>query len=412
MKSARAVLVVLRLRELICNVLPALPVGFSIIFTAAVSQAAPGDLYVTETPPGIVTKIAPDGTKSTFASDFQIASGMAFDRSGNLLVSDTGTGTIFKFAPDGTQSTFAMGLTAPGAMAFDGMGNLFVAESFGDIANLTKITPSGERSTFASGNYFPRLAFGLSGDLFASTFGPTTEGSAVVYFTPDGVQHGSGAFVGTGLAFDSAGNFFVATTETIVKYTLAPISMETFASGLKDCGALAFDGEGNLFASDYGAGSIYKYAPDGTRTTFATGLKPFFIAIEPMTEKVRNLSARGLVGTGDNALIGGFIVGGNSLANNAVLVRAIGPSLGASGVENPLADPMLELHNESGSLVASNDDWQDSQKDQITATGLPPTNANESAIYATLPTGSYTAVVRGAADQTGVALVEVYSLSQ
>ena len=137
-----------------------------------------------------------------------------------------------------------------------------------------------------------------------------------------------------------------------------------------------------------------------------------FLAFEPVTEKLRNISARGLVGTGDDVLIGGFIVGGNALANNAVIVRAIGPSLAQGGVTNSLADPTLELHNASGAIVGSNDDWQDTQEAQITATGLAPTNPNESAIYATLPAGNYTGVVRGTGDTTGTALVEVYGINQ
>jgi hypothetical protein len=167
----------------------------------------------------------------------------------------------------------------------------------------------------------------------------------------------------------------------------------------------------NAFAATDPA--IIKFAPDGTQTTFADGiLLPSAIAFQPVTDKLRNISARGLVGTGDNVLIGGFIVGGNALATNAVVVRAIGPSLVQAGVANPLADPTLELHNSSGTVIASNDDWQDTQKEQINATGLAPTDPNESAIYAALPTGNYTAVVRGTNDTTGTALVEVYSVTK
>jgi len=99
-------------------------------------------------------------------------------------------------------------------------------------------------------------------------------------------------------------------------------------------------------------------------------------------------------------------------ANNAVVARAIGPSLSQAGVTNPLADPTLELHDSSGALIASNDDWQDTQEAEIMASGLAPSDPNESAIFATLPAGNFTAVVRGADDTTGVALVEVYSVAQ
>ena len=102
-------------------------------------------------------------------------------------------------------------------------------------------------------------------------------------------------------------------------------------------------------------------------------------------------------------------MGGNTLANNAVVLRAIGPSLANFGIVNPLQDPILELRNSSGALIASNNNWQDTQRAQILASGLAPTHPRESAIYATLPAGAYTGIVRGANDTSGVALVEVYS---
>lgn len=70
------------------------------------------------------------------------------------------------------------------------------------------------------------------------------------------------------------------------------------------------------------------------------------------------------------------------------------------------------LHNASGALIASNDNWQDTQKGQIEASGLAPNDTRESAIFATLPAGAYTAVVRGAGETTGVALVEIYSVQE
>ena len=217
---------------------------------------------------------------------------------------------------------------------------------------------------------------------------------------------------GPGIAFDTAGARFDANINNEITKCVFTMSI-LFTREVQTPFDLAFDGAGNLFETDDGTGSIQKFAPDASKSTFASGLtQPSFLAFEPLTEKLRNISARGLVGTGDDVLIGGFIVGGNGLATNAVVIRAIGPSLARAGVTNPLADPTLELHNASGALIASNDDWQDTQEAQITATGLAPTDPNESAIYATLPAGSYTGVVRGAGDTTGTALVEVYSIAQ
>ncbi|MFN2623297.1 MAG: PKD domain-containing protein [Chthoniobacterales bacterium] len=123
--------------------------------------------------------------------------------------------------------------------------------------------------------------------------------------------------------------------------------------------------------------------------------------------RLANLSTRGLVETGDNVLIGGFITG-NRLGNINVLIRAIGPSL-ANQVANPLSDPILELHDSNGTTVATNDNWQDDQAADIQQTGLAPANAKESAILASLQVGSHTAIVRGV-NGNGNALVEVYNL--
>ncbi len=122
--------------------------------------------------------------------------------------------------------------------------------------------------------------------------------------------------------------------------------------------------------------------------------------------KLGNISARGFVGTGDNVIIGGFILGdGNE--NPRIVMRAIGPSLKAAGVANPLPDPVLELHDAAGAVINSNDDWAG---DALQIVGLAPADPKESAIFTRLAPGAYTAVVRGKDNATGVALVEVYRL--
>ena len=93
---------------------------------------------------------------------------------------------------------------------------------------------------------------------------------------------------------------------------------------------------------------------------------------------------------------------------STVVVRAIGPSLGDFGVANPLQDPTVELHDENGAMIAFNDDWKDSQQAEIEAAQLAPSDDRESAIQEFVTSGAYTAVVRGAGDTTGVALVEIY----
>lgn len=130
--------------------------------------------------------------------------------------------------------------------------------------------------------------------------------------------------------------------------------------------------------------------------------------LDPASSVLANISTRGQVEEGDNAMIGGFIIGGDESVR--VLVRAIGPSLSTQGITQPLADPVLELHDGYGQIVATNDDWRSTQQTEIIATGLAPADDKESAILVTLYSGGYTAIVRGPDGKAGVALVEVYDL--
>ena len=134
--------------------------------------------------------------------------------------------------------------------------------------------------------------------------------------------------------------------------------------------------------------------------------------------QLSNVSTRGFVQTGDNVMIGGFIVQGTQ--SKRVIIRAIGPELTQYGVPNALANPTLELHDGTGALIASNDNWLHTiiggiitadQVVDIRNSGHAPSDPRESAIIADLPAGNYTAIVRGVNNMTGVALVEVYDLS-
>jgi hypothetical protein len=131
-----------------------------------------------------------------------------------------------------------------------------------------------------------------------------------------------------------------------------------------------------------------------------------------------NISTRAFVQTGDDVMIGGFMVQGTE--PKRVIIRAIGPELAHHGVPNVLANPTLELHDGTGALIASNDNWVTTiiggiitanQAREILASGHAPGDPRESAIIADLPAGNYTAIVRGVNNTTGVALVEVYDLS-
>jgi hypothetical protein len=121
-----------------------------------------------------------------------------------------------------------------------------------------------------------------------------------------------------------------------------------------------------------------------------------------------NISSRGSVDTGDNVMIGGFIAG-NQNGNTKVLVRGLGPSLEGK-VPNPLADPILELHDSNGNTLETNDDWKDSpERAEIEATGIQPSNDLESAILKPVSPAGYTAILRGKTG-SGIAVVEIYNL--
>jgi ribosomal protein S4E len=129
--------------------------------------------------------------------------------------------------------------------------------------------------------------------------------------------------------------------------------------------------------------------------------------------RLANLSSRGFIGTGDNVLIGGFYAGPQTAAVTRMVFRAIGPSLSAFNVPQPLQDPTIELHNGNGDVIASNDDWQSTQKSEIEATGLQPSDSRESVIVMTnFEPGPYTAIVRGKNNATGVGLVEIYDVQK
>lgn len=124
-----------------------------------------------------------------------------------------------------------------------------------------------------------------------------------------------------------------------------------------------------------------------------------------------NLSTRGFVDSGNNVMIGGFILGPSTAGNAKVVVRAIGPSLTATGVPGALQDPTLEIHNGNGTKIAFNDNWQDDAgAAELQADNLAPKDATESALLRTLAPGGYTAIVAGNGGSIGVGLVEVYSV--
>ncbi|MDQ6622429.1 MAG: putative Ig domain-containing protein [Verrucomicrobiota bacterium] len=138
--------------------------------------------------------------------------------------------------------------------------------------------------------------------------------------------------------------------------------------------------------------------------SFALYVYPLLAPPSPPKSLI-NVSTRLRAQTGDDVLIGGFIIEGN--APKSVALRAIGPSLPLTGV---LADPVLELHASDGSIIASNNNWNEHRQDVLNS-NYAPGNERDSVIIASLQPGPYTAIVRGLANTTGIALVELYDLS-
>jgi hypothetical protein len=150
----------------------------------------------------------------------------------------------------------------------------------------------------------------------------------------------------------------------------------------------------------------YTVVVRGGNDATGIGLFEVYDLDRTVNSKLANISTRGLVQTGNNVMIGGFILMGPD--SQKVIVRAMGPSLPLFGALN---NPTLELHDGNGALFAVNDDWRNDQEAEIIATGLAPSSNLESALVRTLPPGNYTAIVRGVNDTAGVALVEVYALN-
>ncbi len=252
--------------------------------------------------------------------------------------------------------------------------------NYGGLVTVDSNATSGTNTTTASGTGVPPSAIALLADL---TFGSVSVGESAqrnmtivnqgdLPLTVSGISYPSG-FSGNW----SSGTIPVGNSQAVT-VTFSPLSATSYG-GLVTVNSSASSGANTALASGSGVG--------GGPGRFS------------------NISTRLRVGTGDDGIIGGFIVAGTQPAR--VLIRAIGPSLPLAGT---LADPMLELHDSLGT-VASNDNWPSTQGAEIAASGLAPVNSAEAAIIWTLTPGQgYTAIVRGKDGTTGVGVVEAYDL--
>ena len=403
-------------------------------------------IYVSNVGNTTVEKFDASGNPSLFSnSGLNSPYGLAFDGTGNLYAANNGANTIEKFDANGVGTVFADssdGIAGPIGLAFDRAGNLCGQSG---STTIQRLDPSGVGTLFVNTglNQPYGLAFDQFGNLFVSNFGDST----IERFTSTGsgslFADGSDGLNGSiGLAFDSAGNLYVAnySNSTISKLDPAGTAIGTINTNVDHPYGLAFDQAGNLYVVNNAATpAIEKFDSSGNGTVFAdTGLNnPSFIAIQPsalptpaptpIERQFANISSRAFVGTGDNVAIGGFIIHtapanpitksktNVSVATKRVLIRGMGPSLSVNGVPvtGRLADPVIELHDHTGAIIATNDDWKVPVQNQtdVEATGLPPGDDHESALVAQLNLDeNYTVILSGKNNTTGIGLVEIYDL--
>lgn len=248
----------------------------------------------------------------------------------------------------------------------------------------------------------------INDGIAGSNYGwPTTEGPTNdPRFRSPLFWYGHGASSTTGCAI-TGGAFYEPAVSQFPSSYVGKYFFADFCSGWIRLFNPA-SGNASDFASDISNPVDLHVGPDGALYYAAQGNGGEVYRIEAIASRLNNISTRARVGSGDDALIAGFIVTGSGPKN--LLARAIGPSLSSDKVPDPLADPQLDVYRANGALVAHNDDWRDTQEQQIQSTNLAPTNDREAAIVGSAQVGSYTAIVRGQNGGSGVALAEVYDL--
>ncbi len=239
-----------------------------------------------------------------------------------------------------------------------------------------------------AGTLHPGNGLTIDGDLSLSSTSHFVAGVGRIYNEHLSV---GGATSLAGELMIEIGDFPIGSADTFTILTSASPLTGSFSNVASGGRLVSIDGHGSFRV---------------TSTGNAITLSDF--AGVPPTAQLLNISTRAFVSTGNHAVIGGFIITGQE--QKRAIVRGIGPSLVKGGVGGSLQDPKLELRSSTGALIAANDNWKDTQQGEIEATGLAPHEDAESAIVVTLDPGTYSVILRGQSDLTGVGLVEVYDL--
>jgi uncharacterized repeat protein (TIGR03803 family) len=366
---------------------------------------------------------------------------------GGFTVLHTFTGTA---APDGSQPF--------GEMILARDGNFYGTTQAGgalSIGTIFKLTPAGVLTTVYN---FPNegttgaqprgtLLEGSDGNFYGTTPGGNASGAGTVFrlnISPNGVQEKTLGNIATRLPTGTGDNVliggFIVTGNNPKKVMVRGIGPSLPLSGaLPDPTLVLHQGDTTVATNDdwkindqthqsqeaeirattipptndLESAIVATLSPGnytailaGKNGSTGIGVVEAYDLDQAADSRLANISTRGFVDIGDNALIGGFICG----PNTTVVVRAIGPSLTQFGITNALADPTLELRDGNGVLVRSNNDWQDTQQAEIQNAGLAPSDSHESALIQALTSGNYTAIVRGVGNTTGIAVIEAYNL--
>ena len=429
---------------------------------ADVAVGRGGDVYIADSENATIRRIAPDGATSIFAgaagvrgftdgtgaaARFWAPWGLSLDAEGNLYVVERGT-TVRKITPAGVVTTLAGSPVQGGSVdgpptvarfstltgiAVDAASNVYVVDE--NESNVRKITPEGNVSTVAglarnegsadgsgSAARFSRpygIAVDGTGNLYVSDqlnqtirkitpagLVSTLAGVAGSYGSADGTGNAARFSNPAGLEVDSAGNVYVADSSSNLIRKISPAGDVTTLAGSPKADSLTSemfsDGRGSAarFNTPLGLGF------DAAGKLYIADTLNYTIRLATPLSRFANISTRLRVETGENVLIGGFIVTGS--AQTRIIVRALGPSL---PMQDRLDNPILELYDGSGQLLESNDDWRNAaNQHEITASTIPPPHDREAAILRSVAPGAYTAVVRGSGGGEGVGLVEVYDL--
>jgi N-acetylneuraminic acid mutarotase len=336
-------------------------------------------------------------------------------------------GLLYAAMPRGSTSFAVVALRSDGSVAasYPGSGSITGNLSYGKIAMDNQYLYVGGPGVtrFLLGNPFSGTtiytgsAFDVkplpNGHLFVASASSVEEITSTGTFVRRIQLTGGQSFYDIrGIEYNPATNILFVThrDRNEFDYKIMRVNATTGALlssvAFSDADDLFVDSRGNLLVGSRSQIPTF-YSQDLVRGNTLNGGQQIFVT-QYAPAQALNISTRLRVETGNNVLIGGFIINGTAPKN--IAVRGIGPSLTQFGVPDALADPVLELHDSSGALVQQNDNWQDdpSQAGQLSTLGLAPQNPSESGIVASVSPAAYTAILAGKNGGTGVALVEIY----